>query len=508
MIKLIRSQSPILMAILLALISLSFIVFYNVSSLQSLRNGTLGRIDGKAVNIDDFRIAQQATILDLTITRGGALPPGKETSDAVNQITWQRLLVLAAGRQFHSVVSDQEVVAEIQSAFSKDGQYDPAAYEAFVKNFLVPRSVGEDRFEQIVRDKLMEQKVIHAIVSPAQVTSAEVDHMIDLRLGSAKMSVVRLDPADFESQIAVTPADIAKEYQDDGSNPAYRTPERRTVGYATFLLSPADEKLPAKDKAAAKQKLGQAAQDFAIAALDKKDDPQAFAALAAQQNLQSGVTAPFALTEAPAAVPPSPAFNHAAFDLTSDVPVSDAIETDHGYYVLNLVKVDPSAPLPLAQVSPLIEKNLRENGALRQLEEKGVALAKEIRDAVAAGKPFATAAQDAAAADHLKVTVESLPPFIPMQASATLPDASALVPAAISLQPGEVGDFAPATQGGLIPDLEMRSPADATLATGVRSTATKQVLEARQQALFNDWLGAWVRKTKSSAPAFLGQGGE
>jgi len=505
MIKLIRSQSPILLAILLALISLSFIVFYNVSSLQALRNGTLGRIDGKSVSLDDFRIAQQATILDLTISRG-SLPPGKETSDAVNHITWQRLLILSAAHDLHAMVSDAEVVDEIQAGFSKDGHYDPAAYETFVKNFLVPRGIGEDRFEQIIRDKLLEQKVIHAIVSPAQVSPAEVDHMIELRLGAAQLSVARLDPADFASQVAVTSDDIQKEYQDNAANPAYRTPERRTIGYVPFLLSPADQKLPAKDKAAAKQKLGQAAQDFAIAALDKKDDPQSFSTLATQQGATASVTAPFATTEAPAAVPPSPAFNHAAFDLTTDVPVSDAVETDNGYYVLNLVKVDPSAPLPLAQVSPLIEKNLREDRSLQQLREKGVPLAKEIQTAVAAGKPFEAAARDAAAADHLKVTVESLPPFVPLQASNTLPDASALVPAAISLQPGQVGDFAPTAQGGLIPFLEKRNPSDTALAASVRPTATSQVLDARQQALFNDWLSARVRKSKSIAPAFLGQG--
>src|ERR1700761_6495740 len=91
MIKTIRSQSPILLAIVLGLISFGLLVFYNLPSLEHLHEGSVGKIGGEAVSREDFRAAQEGTILMLRLQRGGDLPGGAETSRMVDVMTWQKL---------------------------------------------------------------------------------------------------------------------------------------------------------------------------------------------------------------------------------------------------------------------------------------------------------------------------------------------------------------------------------------------------------------------------------
>jgi peptidyl-prolyl cis-trans isomerase D len=495
MLTLIRNQSKVLMIILLALISLSFIVYFNLPAFQSLSRGNLGRIAGRSVTQDEFRLSRQAS--DLQLSLSGNTARGREVSEEVDRFAWTRLVLLSAAQEMKLAVSEQEIGDYIQGQFrGKDGKYDANSYASFLAFLKGGKGISEDRWEEIVRENLLIQKAHDAVVAAATAAPADIDRVLGLELGEAKLSLLRFNAASAAAGIAFTPADAEKEYNDNLESPVYRSPERRTVTYVPFLLSPAEEKLPAKDKDAAKRKLGEQAQAFAVAALDQAKDDAAFAALAARQGHASVTTAPFAVTEPPAGLPPSLSFNRAAFGLNADVPVSDAIETDHGYYVLKLAAVQASAPLPLAQVRPLVEKNLRQRLALRQARERGEAAAKDLHAALAAGKPFA------AAAAELKVPVESLPAFVPQQASAAMPDAAVLVRLSVGLQPGQASDFVPTADGGLIAYLEKRAPAAAVQAAVLRAPLAAQMLAEQRQALFSDWLTAQDRRKGSSAPAF------
>jgi peptidyl-prolyl cis-trans isomerase D len=513
MIKTIRSQSPILLAIVLGLISLGLLVFYNLPNVEHLREGSVGKIAGEAVSRDDFRAAQDGTALMLRLQRGN-LPGGADTSRMVNAMAWQKLVLLQAARGMSLRVGDDQVVATIQNIFrDKDGKYDAARYDAFVKSFLASQNVTEDRFAELIREELLTDKVDAAVAASAQVAPAEVDQVVSLRLGSAKTTLIRFRAADYASAVAPSAADVEKAYQADAENPAYRTPERRVVSWVPFLLSPADEKLDAKAKADAKHKLGTAAQDFAITALDQaKDDSKAFAALATAKGLSAQTTAPFAATEPPSGVPPSPAFNRAAFGLQSDVPVSDPVETDHGYYVLQLGPITASASRPLAEVRTQVEADLRARQAAMKAREAGDVFGKAFQAALGAGKPLPAAVQDAAAKAALKpnaYAVQSVPAFVPLQAmQANVPDASYLVPLSFSLQPGQASAFVPTDDGGLIVFLEKRDPAPPAEVATAQVQVRTQLLNRRRENLLNDWFAARMRQPGFEEPAFLKSGSE
>ena len=519
MIKTIRNQSPILLAIVLGLISLGLLLFYNLPNLEHMRAGSVGKLGGDSVSREDFRTAQEGTVLMLRLQRGN-LPGGAETSRMVNVMAWQKLVILQAAREMNIRVGDDQVAATIQNIFrDKDGKYDPARYDAFLHNFLAAQNVSEDRFDELVREELLTDKVSASVAAPAQVAPAEIDRLLGLRLGPVKATLLRFRAADYAAAAAPTADDVQKAYDAASGNPAYSTPERRVVSWVPFLLSPADEKLDAKAKADAKRKLGAAAQDFAVAALDQaKDDNKealkAFASLAASKGLAASVTAPFSAGEPPAGLPPSPAFNHAAFELRADVPVSDPVETEHGYYVLQLGPVTPSALRPLAEVRAQVESDLRARQAATKAREAGAAFGAAFKEALAAkpALPFPAAVQDAAAKASLKpgaYAVQSVPAFVPLQAmQANLPDARYLVPLSFSLQPGQASDFVPVEDGGLIVFVEKRDPPAAGEAAAARPQVQSQILDQRRENLLNDWFAARMRQPGFEAPAFLKGGSD
>ncbi|MDE1170603.1 MAG: SurA N-terminal domain-containing protein [Verrucomicrobium sp.] len=510
MLTILRRQSPVLMAIILGLISLSFLVFFQLPTLQGLGHSTLGRIDGHGVGVDEFRQAQEGAYLLLMFQRGADLPGGEETTAVVDRMAWQRLLLLASAERMHIAVTDAELGDFIQSLpfLRKDGKYDPAAYDAFAKGLAASRGITEDRFQEILRENLLIDKVIQSVSAPAALTPGEVDRLVSSRLGAAHAVAVRFRAADFAGQVSVTLADADREAQDHEANPAYRTLERRVVAVAPFLLTPAEERLSGKEKDAAKRQLGARASEFSVAALDKaKGDPAAFRALAAAQKLSVTATQPFARSEAPAGFPPSLSFNRAAFDLTADVPVSDAVETDHGYYVLQLVRLEPSVPLPPEKSRLIAEKALRERRALELAQARGQALSAALRANLAAGQPWSTALEKAekSLSPGPRPAVEALPAFVPVEAARKSGDFAFLnaLTVSLSMAPGQVSPWVPTPEGGFLLFLEKRDPAASALAVSLRPQMERRALEDKREALFSDWFGARARQPGCKTPDFL-----
>jgi len=508
MLKLIRSQSTILMAILLAIISLSFIVYFNLPTIEGLTRSDLGRIRDHNVTADEFRLSQQDTLLWLRLSQGGQLPPGAAGSSEVSRLSWQRLVLAAEARRAGLAVSDAEVSEAIRAFpfLRKDGKYEPANYDLFVKNFLNPQGITADRFEESVRNDLLVNKLTQAVSSSASVTPAEIDRIIAIRLGAAHLQLVRLKTSDFVSQVpAPTAAEIEDAYKTYAQNPEWRTPIRRSVAWAFVPFDAGVDKLAEKEKAAAKRKTGEAAQalaEAALAAIDKdKTDAGALANAAAAQKAAAGTTPLFAQNETPNGLPPSPNLNRAAFALTTEVPISDPVETEKGYYVLQLLKADPGAQLPLDQVRPQIAKALAERAARKVLLDKGQAAAAAIKAAVATGKPFAEAAKEQ------KLSVETIPTFVPQDvlagSGATIPDAQTLVPLSFSLQPGEVSQFFPTADGGLFVALAGRDAPDAKKAAALRPTVVQEQIERRKENILSDWLESVYKSKEYRLPNFV-----
>jgi peptidyl-prolyl cis-trans isomerase D len=433
MMKFLRTQSQTVLAVVLAFIAIGFLFYGNAGNLLTFggprTTNDYGRIDGEDVTVGQLYDAVRQTRYLMRINgQDAALQrPGGTAQLAVS--AWNNLLLLHEADRLHIDVTPPEIATWIrkQPLFQKtDGSFDLDKYNAQMKVWQQALRIQPDAgtdpvaatrgvFENIVRDMLRTQAVRDALFNSVRTSAKDVSSEYAKIYGPTTVSYVTFDPKTSASQIHVTPADIEAQYQNNPTNPAYRTDEKRKVDYVLYTLPPDQQKLPDDQKQAAKDALGQKALDFVLAfqpnpSADAGTPPPNldFMTEAKKRQLATGTTAFFGADQPPGSgVPPSPAFNQAAFALSKDAPVSKVVELDNGVAVLHLVEIQPSQLRPLAEVKDAIQKELTAQNAKQSAQVSAQLMSKLLSEKIAKGETFPAAA----AALHLPLT--TLPAFVP-----------------------------------------------------------------------------------------------
>jgi peptidyl-prolyl cis-trans isomerase D len=516
MMKFLRSQSQSVLVVVLAVIALGFLFYGNAGNLLTNTGGRTitdyGRIDGQDLTVADLTEAVRNTRNSLAIHGQSAQLKQPGASAQVAEEAWRQLLLLHEADKLHITISDKELVDFIRSlpVLQKDGVYSPDVYESSMKQLQailrVPSDGGVDPvantkaiFETVLRDDLRSEAVEKALFSGIRSSSQDVSAAFQKYYGPATVSVVTFDPKTTAAQVQVTPADVEAEYKAHPENPDYRTKEKRKVDYVLFLLTPDQAKLPDAQKSAAKDALGQKALDFALAF---QPEPSAtgeaapaapdFTAEAKKRNLTPATTDFFADDSSPANLPPSPAFNSAAFSLSKDNPVSKVVELDNGVAILHLAEIQPSELRPLTEVQSDIQKKLQTTKAQQQAQAQAQFLSKLLQAAIAKGTDFKTAATG------MGLKIETLPAFVPYQvlkAQGGDQKLQTLAYVATSLTPGKLSDPVPLESDNtiILVHLDSRAPADpaalSDFETRFRQSQDQQLRELARE----DWAN-WKSK--------------
>jgi len=485
MMKFLRSQSQTVLVVVLGVIGLGFLFYGNSGNLLTSGSGRtsndFGRIDGDDLSVADIADAVRSVRNSLIIHGQSQQLRQPGVSAQIAEEAWRQLLLLHEADRLHINVSDKELVDYIRSQplfqeKDKNGVsfYSPEAYEKFMeglKNVLhVSSDVGADPttsakqvFENVLRNDLRIEAVRKALFSSVRSSARDVSAEYEKLYGPATVSFVTFDPKSFVATAQVTPAEVEAEYKAHPEKPAYRTNEKRKVDYVLFLLSPDQAKLPDAQKAAAKDALGQKALDFALAfqpepsaTAESAPPPPDFTAEAKKRGLTPATTDFFAADTPPANVPPSSAFNQAAFSLAKDNTISKVVELDNGVAILHLAEIQPSDLRPLEEVKADILKQLQQTEGLRTSQVTAQIMTKTLQSAVAQGTDFKVAAAG------MKLKVETLPAFVPIKASQSDPKLQTIAGAIISLKPGQVSDPIPVQvdESTLVIHLDSRGPAD------------------------------------------------
>jgi peptidyl-prolyl cis-trans isomerase D len=433
MMKFLRSQSQTVLAVVLAFIALGFLFYGNAGNLLTFggprTSNDYGRIDGEDITVGQLYDAVRQARYWITITgrESDLQRPGGTAQLA--QSAWNNLLLQHEADRLHIDVSPQEIADWIkkQPGFLKtDGSFDLDKYNTQMKIWQQALRIQPDAgtdpvaatravFENMVREMLRTKAVNDALFSSARNSAKDVAAAYAKFYGSTTVSYVTFDPKTLASQLHITPADIQAQYQNNPTNPAYRTDEKRKVDYVLFMLPPDQQKPPDDQKQAAKDALGQKALDFVLAfqpnpSADAGTPPPNldFMTEAKKRQLTAGTSDFFGADQPPGGgVPPSPAFNQAAFELSKDAPVSKVVELDNGVAVLHLVEIQPSQLRPLAEVKDAIAKELTAQNAKQSAQVNAQMMSKVLGDKIAKGETFSAAA----AALHLPVT--TVPAFVP-----------------------------------------------------------------------------------------------
>jgi peptidyl-prolyl cis-trans isomerase D len=508
MMKFLRSQSQTVLIVILAVIGLGFLFYGNSGTFLTSGGGgsptDFGRIDG-----DDLTVAQlYDAVRNMRSMLALQSREQEVTQSQIAESAWQELVALHEADKLHIDVSDAELLAYIQSQpeFQKDGVYSPDQYRTIMTNLQAARHITPETYAAIIHNKLRTDELYRAMFSSIHAVGGDAKENYEREYGPVQVSYVTFPASAYAASVKVTPQEIEAAFKANPSNPAYRTDEKRQVEYVLFPLSTGQMKLPEAKKAAAIQTLGEKALDFALALQPDPNAPSTSAPPAADFDAEAKkrgftpiTTNPFTQTTPPAGMPPSPAFNNAAFALGKDNPISHVVELDNGVAVLHLVEIQPSELKPLTEVTPMIQKELQAQKGAQVQELAAATTAAALTSAVKKGADF----KAAAAAQHL--VVQTMPAVVPRKVSMNDMKQATLAYFSAKLPVGGVSEPIPleADNSVIVLHVDSRTAADpAGFADYEAKYRDTQDQDLRERA-FTDWVNWQGKQPGTHKPPHL-----
>lgn len=518
MMKFLRSQSQTVLWVVLGVIALGFLFYGNSGNFLATQGTRLsndfGRIDGEDLSTSQLFNAIRNTRYTIMLGSQAQMLNQPNAGKKIAEEAWHRLLLLHEADRLHINVSDRELIDYVHnlSLFQdeKTHAYSPQVYQTRMTELQNNFHISPDTFENLIRDNLRIDAVNAALFSSVRTSAHDVLEEYQKYFGPTQVSLVSFDSKSFVAAASVTPEEIASEYKAHPDNQTYRTTEKRKVDYVLLPLSPDQAKLPDKEKAAAKQALGEKALDFALAF---QPDPSAnggntppppdFATEAKKRGLTPAATDFFTAYTPPANMPPSPSFNNAAFSLTKENPVSKVIDLDNGVAVLHLADIQPSDLRPLDEVKADIAKQLQQTKGSQAMQNAAQNAAQALKAAMAKGTDFK------AAAAALNLKVETVPAFVPMKVEQTDPRLQSIAYVVTSMAEGQVSSPIPiqSTDSILVIHLDSRAKADPAGIAEFEGRFRDYQDQQLRQAVSNDWVNWQNKKPGTHRPPDLDQYG-
>ncbi len=504
-----------LLAVILALLIPSFIALYTNVDTSRRTDVPLPTVDGKPVNPAVFQQARTTVIDEALLRSGGQLPRTSEFAEYIQQQTLLRMLMLEEAERLGIQVDDDTLVAHIRRQpflLNQQGRFDPNRYREFIVGLNANR-ITETRFENLMRQQVIMEQLRNLVSTTAKVTPLQVKDTFRALNESVVVDYAVFTFDDDGSGIEVTADELEGYYQLNQER--YRTSRRSKVRYTFVPLDPAGQTVTEQDittfyenssnrfptntldevkeeiraeltRSRALYAAGDRATELTVKLVPDSDAPTTdFAAIATAAGLAVTETDYFAAgDEIPGiAAETAPVFIRSALSLSAASRVSDPVETENGFYVIELLDSQPSEIPALDTIRDRVTADLRKERAVQQAAARARAIAEDIRAAVGAGQTFAAAAQ---AAGLEPATSKA---FQLGGASPDLPGAGQVRERALGMRLGQVSDFIRTADGGVVFAVKERTqPTDQQFE--VERARTVQLLERQQQDAV--WQ-AWVR---------------
>ncbi len=515
MMKFLRKHRNTLM-IVIAVLAVPFVFYFNKTDLSARGPGDVARIYGRNLSLVEAQRYGKLYGLAMALGMSDFVQDLAAGARDDNERSWQFIINLLILRHEAGQLGIQpgasEVIDFVRSlaAFQGPSGFDMKKYTEFTQQLLSPNGFSEGEVEDLARDALSLRRIKQIVAMGISTPQSEMKQNFDEAYGRLSASVIRLNQADFNKDITVTDEDVRKYY--DAHKTELRTDEKRKVALVALALNDSQQKLNGRERVDALQKLADRATDFTQALLEKGAD---FNQVAARFQLPVEVTGDFT------AAKPDPKMSQeglgaAAFQLTRQEPNSDPIQIANGYAILHLLDITPARPLTLDEARPKIVEAIKAHRAQQAMMEKGAKVAHDVREGLKSGEPLSFALETA------NVKAEKVPPFTLMDESDSKqpgaknqektqkpPDFLAIRSAAASLQPGEVSDFFPWENGGIIVVLEKREPPDEAKDRDKEKQFAERIEHNKSEIVFYGWLQQKQREAiapaqnseaKSSAP--------
>lgn len=496
MVNLIRRFQKPMMILITILIIVSFIWLYNDSKFTNHGAADhVGNIYGRNVSQTQFvkegrkyELARGLQLYGLVkVLSDINLPPGFPESmlgmyqlgdDAIENFIWGTFILREEAKSLNVDASQDEIEAAIKALapFQTNGVYDSTKYNLFVQNALTPRGLMADALEDIVANDIRLKKLKRLIGTTTAPAPSEVREAFEDRFRKMETSVIRWNFDDFLKAQQITDEDVKKAYEERKSTIV--TDEQRKVKFVSFVLPNSDKPLVGKERVDLLGTLSEKAQDFAVAmtAKDAKLDE-----VAAKSGAKVEVSPAFTPNEPPPVLGDSPEAAAAAFKLTKEQPHSDPIQTEKGYYIMELAEIIPARQKSLDEAKEKLTEDLKNERARETMNLKATEVRNKIEADLKAGKSFADAATAAG------VKAETFPVFSPNEPPLKEADGREVSMTVADLQEGQLSQVAPTQKGSIIVRLDKFQPVDEAKFNEQKAAIATQVEKTKADALFSQW---------------------
>lgn len=391
----IRSNRRWLMVIMMLLIVPAF-AFFGLQGYSRFleQEGALAKVDGQPITQQEFEAAQRDRADRLRQTFGPEFDPRLlETPEArasiLESLMLERALASEANRA-RVMITDEQLRSVIagQSAFQVDGRFNYDRYRAW----LASQGMTEGMFEQRVRADLRRQGLLLAVIESATVPREVAQRLERLLLEQREIREHTVAADQFVSKVVVSDEQITEFYAQNRAQ--FETPENVRLEYV--VLSPevltgaaqvtedelrtyyeqnkarfgAPEQRRAahilistegSDKASARQTAEQVRAKVMA-------NPKDFAAIARETSKDPGSAAQggdLGFFGRGMMVKP---FEDTVFSMKPG-EISELVETDFGFHIIQLTEVQPSQVKPFDEVRDDIQREIVNQQAQRRFAE-------------------------------------------------------------------------------------------------------------------------------------------
>jgi peptidyl-prolyl cis-trans isomerase D len=491
MMKLLRRHRHWLM-IVIAILAIPFIFYFvQQPDYGAMGRGDVGQIYGRKltqVEIDGNArlgsLAQALGMSDLWSTLSLNQPGNAGYGEfAIKLIVLRHEAARLGIRPGSSEVAD---VVRALPVFQGESGFDIHKFSDFVQNALAPNGLAEEHIEQLVRDELCLNQIKQLLGTGVSIPEAEINADYQRAYDKLYVSLIRLRPEDFAREITISDEDVQKYYETHKTE--LKSDEKRKVDFVNLALTEDQKKLTGKERIDVLQELSDRATDFTQALLEKGAD---FKQVAEKSHVAVQTTGEFTATKPDPQLNVDPQLSAAAFKLSMQEPNSDPIQVTDGFYILHLAGVVEARPLTVEEAKPKIVEAIKRSRARELMSTKGAEIAQQLRQATKSGQALEAVAQQAG------VKGEKLPPFSVLEEATESqdkepkeesPEMLTIKNAVAYLNAGELTDFLPAGDSGLIAVLEKREPSTDAANSEKKAAFEKRLLNNRRQIVFYEWL--------------------
>lgn len=399
MFEFVRTHNRLLQLLLLILILPSFVVFgiQGYSEFSESGNNTVAKVDGQAITQAEWDAMHQRQVERVRAQMPGVdakmLDSPAARAETLDMLVRERVLQAAMQKQ-HLTVTDER----LQRLFTTDPQFAQMrnADGTVNKELLSAQGMTSEMFAARLRRDLAQQQVLGGITGAVVVPAAVVNTALDALLQRRELRLARFEAKDYLAKVAPTDADIEAFYKQREAD--FRAPEQAQIEYVLLdidsikrgITAPEDDlrkyyaenasRYTAAEERRARHILITADKDAAADLRQKakaraeallaevRKSPASFAEVAKKNSQDPGSAekgGDLDFFGRGAMVKP---FEEAVFAMKPG-EISNVIETDFGYHVIQLEAVRGGDKKAFDAVRAQIEDEVRQQLAVKRWAE-------------------------------------------------------------------------------------------------------------------------------------------